>query len=207
MTWKSLKPSLRAVWLRSFTSPFRCGCHLPSDRLARLPDGPPLGRILRLGQHAADLVVGHLLAVHHRAEDVERLFDEVRLGEDLLQQLRIELLGQVVAIEDFDLAPQQRIGRRMLVDGLQPGERRRIGQAQVQLRLNASFLRKFSSVPLMLAVQLPRPASISSGRTTRLVPLDEAACPGVAARGSSASAAAAGGIADGRDGQGKHQTM
>ena len=133
MTWKFLKPSFRAGLVAELHQFLQMPRHLPSDRLARLPDGPPPGGILRLDQHAADFAVGHLLAVDHGAEDVERVFDEVRLGKDFLQQLRIELLRQIVAIEDLDLAraaadrPADARGRPSA--GRTPPDRPRAGRA------------------------------------------------------------------------------
>ena len=188
-----MKPSFRAFSLRSFTNRFKCGSTFAAHRLAGLPGGAALGRVLRLGEDAADLVVGQLPAAHHRPEDVERLFHHVRLGQHLLQQRGLDLLGQVFQVEDFDLPPQERIGRRMLVDGLQLGEGRRIGERKVQLRLNRLLLAEV----FVRAGDVGGPiaaAGLDLQRThNALVALDEAAGPGVllAAVGSAAARPAA----------------
>ncbi len=55
-----------------------------ADELARLPDGPAAGRVVRGLEHFPDLAVGQLLAVHLGAEHIKGLLDGVRLGDHLL---------------------------------------------------------------------------------------------------------------------------
>ena len=108
--------------------------HRP-DFLAGLPGGPPLGRVARLAQNAADVVVGQFLAVHLGSEHVERPLHGVRLGQHLFQQVRIHLLGQVFEIQDRRFPGQERIGHAALLDGLQLGELLADRRAQIRASL------------------------------------------------------------------------
>ena len=108
--------------------------------LARLPDRPPLGRVLRGPQNVADLVLGQLLAADLGAEDAIGLFHGVRAGRHLLDQLGVDLPAQVLEIEHRDLPGEQGIADRLGVDRLEFGERLAIGQQQVEPRLDFLFL-------------------------------------------------------------------
>ena len=84
-----------------------------SHGLARLPDRPPLGGVLRGPQDVADLVLGQLLAADLGAEHAVGLFHGVRAGRHLLDQLGVDLLAQVLEIEHGDLPGDERIADRL----------------------------------------------------------------------------------------------
>ena len=114
-----------------------------ADRLAGLPDRlKPFG-VLGFFQDLAHLAVGHFLAVHLGAVDVECLFHGVRLGDDLLEQGRIDLFFQVLQIEHVYLTGQDRlIDLAALLDFFQLAEFLRVGERLVDSVLSFDLLVK-----------------------------------------------------------------
>ena len=182
MTWKSLKPSCRAARFRRRASFFRSGLEDRPHGLARLPDRPPLGRVLRGPQDVADLVLGQLLAADLGAVNAIGLFHGVGAGRHLLDQLGVDLPAQVLEIEHGDLPGDQRIADRLRLDRLQFGERLAIGQQQVEPRLDFFLLAK--GLVAARGVGFP-PAAVGldlQGANGRLMPGDELLGAGVVIR-------------------------
>ena len=109
--------------------------HDLADALARLPDLLAFGRVLRLLQDLADLAVRELFPCHLGAVDVEGLLDRVRLRRDLPQQSGIDLLLQIQQVKHLDLAGEQRVADRALLDLLELVEPVMVGEYGIKLVL------------------------------------------------------------------------
>ena len=124
-------------------------------RLARLPHLLPQRGVGRFLQRAAHLAVGDFLAVHLGAEHVERLLDRVRLGGDLLEQLRLDLLFEVLQVQQLNC----RATSGSSISPLSAAALSALMRSNVSLSERAasilfcasSFFLKSSSLPVMFA--------------------------------------------------------
>ena len=133
------------------------------------------------------VVVGQFLVADLGPEHVERPLHGVRLGQHLLQQLPIDLLGQIAAVEDVNFALEKPFGVRRpslikclrILDGLQLGESLGVGQGQIDLLLSLLFLLKI----IFLAADVGGPERLGGLDLQRphggLVVFDELFGPGI----------------------------